>query len=366
MRICSNCFIFVGMKTLFTFTHIRRYFLFLFLIFIGVCRYNHSLGEWYARHLYPVISAFLSGLTSFIPFSLEEITVIAIAIGLTGYPFYAKYRKRTWRTITGHELEMIAWTYVWFYIGWGLNYFRTDYYERMNLEEIPYETHTFEAFLKDYTHALNASYTPQMKIDRHQIIDNIKQIYQQYPSECHLLKPRSFQRPKTVLFNRLYSSTGVLGFMGPFFNESQLNNDLLPHEYPFTYAHELAHLLGVSSEAEANFWAYQTCIRSPQPSIRYSGYLGILGYVWTNVQMSLPEEKQQAFIAHIRPEIKADFKKSRLHWENLRSPFIDRLQTALYSWYLKGNQLPEGIKDYNGVVGLVVRTTYGKSTVEKP
>lgn len=46
--------------------------------------------------------------------------------------------------------------------------------------------------------------------------------------------------------NDLYSAVGVLGFMWPFFNEIQLNGELLPEQLPFCYAHELSHQLGVS------------------------------------------------------------------------------------------------------------------------
>lgn len=66
---------------------------------------------------------------------------------------------------------------------------------------------------------------------------------------------------------------GVTGSMGPFFCEFTLNGDLLPSQYPATYAHELAHLLGITSEAEANFYAYQVCTRSQVQAIRFSGYL---------------------------------------------------------------------------------------------
>ena len=55
-----------------------------------------------------------------------------------------------------------------------------------------------------------------------------------------------------------FSMVGVTGSMGPFFCEFTLNGDLLPPQYPATYAHELAHFLGITSEAEANFYAYHT------------------------------------------------------------------------------------------------------------
>lgn len=46
-----------------------------------------------------------------------------------------------------------------------------------------------------------------------------------------------------MLFTPLISMVGVTGSMGPFFCEFTLNGDLLPSQYPATYAHELAHLL---------------------------------------------------------------------------------------------------------------------------
>ena len=41
------------------------------------------------------------------------------------------------------------------------------------------------------------------------------------------------------------------GFMAPLFSGSCLNADILSFDFPFTYAHEYAHLLGVSNEAES-------------------------------------------------------------------------------------------------------------------
>ena len=89
--------------------------------------------------------------------------------------------------------------------------------------------------------------------------------------------PHSSPRVKTMLFTPFISMVGVTGSMGPFFCEFTLNGDLLPANYPATYAHELAHLLGITSEAEANFYAYQVCTRSQAKEIRFSGYFSVLG-----------------------------------------------------------------------------------------
>ena len=93
------------------------------------------------------------------------------------------------------------------------------------------------------------------------------------------------------MFTPFISMVGVTGSMGPFFCEFTLNGDLLPANYPATYAHELAHLLGITSEAEANFYAYQVCTRSQAMGIRFSGYFSVLNHVLGNAQRLLPRRR---------------------------------------------------------------------------
>ena len=81
-----------------------------------------------------------------------------------------------------------------------------------------------------------------------------------------------------MLWSRLMSRVAVTGYMGPFFTEFNLNQELLSVEYPFTYAHELAHRLGIASEAEANLYAYLVTSAAQEPAIRFSGYFsGLCG-----------------------------------------------------------------------------------------
>ena len=58
-----------------------------------------------------------------------------------------------------------------------------------------------------------------------------------------------------------------------FFAEAQVNEDVLPEQYPFTMAHEFAHLLGVGSEAEANYFAFLVCMQSDSDAMRYKRIL---------------------------------------------------------------------------------------------
>ena len=56
-------------------------------------------------------------------------------------------RRKSWRFIVGREVELLAWVYIWFYLGWGLNYFRYDIYRRMEVEPAGYDEQAFHRFL---------------------------------------------------------------------------------------------------------------------------------------------------------------------------------------------------------------------------
>ena len=66
----------------------------------------------------------------------------------------------------------------------------------------------------------------RVKTDPERMRQEIKEIYRQVPSMYGLALPQDYQHPKQVWFNPLYSGVGVLGYMGPFFAESQLNEEM--------------------------------------------------------------------------------------------------------------------------------------------
>lgn len=133
-------------------------------------------------------------------------------------------RRQRWYRVALRETELIAWIVVWFYVGWGMNYFRECVYERGNVGKQKYNEAIFNEFLKDYAENLNASFVDFAVVpDIKDFAVEVKELYAQVPREMGLAQLRKWMQPKRLLLNKLYSSVGVLGFMGPFFNEIQLN-----------------------------------------------------------------------------------------------------------------------------------------------
>ena len=73
--------------------HSRYLILLLLTAFILSTRYNTNIAEWYAVSLYPTISAVLSYIVCWIPFSMEEIFVLG-AILLSGIFFCARNKEK--------------------------------------------------------------------------------------------------------------------------------------------------------------------------------------------------------------------------------------------------------------------------------
>lgn len=328
--------------------------LIILVIFIACIRFIPGAGELYATLFYPHISASLSWLSSWAPFSLDEVVALLgifllIMTLVTGIKRSWKWQKTVWR-IT----RILLWYGVWFYLGWGCNYFRDDFYTRMEVTPAQGEKDVFMRFANDYAQNLNDSYIKIKEVNKGQVISEIKSLYRHLPPQTNLCAPKDYQQPKEMLLNWLYSASGVLGFMGPWMGENLLNKQLLPVQFPSIYAHEYSHLLGVNNEAEANYWAYYICTRSTNPAIRYSGYQCLLPYVLSNAMMILDEDEYRDYFNSIRPEIIQDRREISAHWEAQRVELIDKFQNLLLDLQLKGNNIPSGTANYNQVVRMII------------
>ncbi len=338
----------------------KRYLLrcilpFVCLLYIACCRFLPVWAESYARTVYPVLSAGLSAGSSVFSFSLEEPLIIGVLLWAIAYPFWKRRKGQTHgKHILYKEMEVGVWMYIWFYLGWGLNYFRYSVYVRAGATPVSYEEQAFREFLTVYADSLNASFVSDVSFEREPFERELKAFYRALPASYGLALPHDFQRPKNFTFTPLYSGVGVLGSVGPFFAEAQLNADLLPLQIPFTYAHELSHLLGVSNEAEANYWAYRACVRSGSPAVRHSGYVGILSYVLANASRLLPEDDYREWVQTLRPEVRAEYERKRTYWAERHNPWMGAVQDRLYDWFLKGNRIPSGRQNYAEVIGILL------------
>lgn len=325
----------------------------------------------YTFRFYPYIGWMLSHISGIFPFAIGDLFIALSISWVILYPVYQicikkKLIKKGWlrqdatllkkRMVFCHVAEYLLWVYAWFYLAWGLNYSQPIIFMRMRMMPAKVSKQTLRDFANRYVDSINyLSESISYKDLKKRTQDEVLHGYNQLPLRMGINSPfNQHPRVKTMVFTPLSSMAGVTGSMGPFFCEFTLNGDILPHDYPATYAHEFAHFLGVANEGEANFYSYIVCTASADKQVRFSGYYHIFFHVLNNVFDILGEKEGERFLRHIRPEIIQLAKSDRRYWLSKRCKALDAAQDFIFELYLRGNHVAEGRKSYSGVIGLIL------------
>ena len=336
----------------------------------------------YTFRFYPYIGWMLSHISGIFPFAIGDLFIALSISWVILYPVYQicikkKLIKKGWlrqdatllkkRMVFCHVAEYLLWVYAWFYLAWGLNYSQPIIFVRMRMMPAKVSKQTLRDFANRYVDSINyLSESISYKDLKKRTQDEVLHGYNQLPLRMGINSPfNQHPRVKTMVFTPLSSMAGVTGSMGPFFCEFTLNGDILPHDYPATYAHEFAHFLGVANEGEANFYSYIVCTVSADKLVRFSGYYHIFFHVLNNVFDILGEKEGERFLRHIRPEIIQLAKSDRRYWLSKRCKALDAAQDFIFELYLRGNHVAEGRKSYSGVIGLILAWEEKKNTQGK-
>ena len=363
----------------------RHWLLLVLLLLVTLAKMIPLWGFIYTTRIYPIIGTLLSPISGFFPFAVGDIFIALNIAWVIFYPIYEiglrkKLARRYFflaakrgcypkkKVVFGRVAEYLLWVYAWFYIAWGLNYSQPNIYDRTGMKPVEVSEAKFKAFAYQYADSLNAlsissdiagsSIFSDSIVDdglKNRVRDAVLKEYNKIGYKEGINAPFN-QHPhaKTMVFTPLSSMSGVTGSMGPFFCEFTLNGDILPHDYPATYAHEFAHFLGVANEGEANFYSYIVCTASADKLVRFSGYYHIFFHVLNNVFDILGEKEGERFLKHIRPEIIQLAKSDRRYWLGKRCKALDATQDFIFELYLRGNHVVEGRKSYSGVIGLIL------------
>ena len=304
----------------------------------------------YSEKIYIVIASVLSRISSVFPFSLDDIFYLFLIAGffvLTGLLIFRKIKVKKYFLVLLNSLALV---YTLFYWLWGFNYFREHLNERLQIPEQSASTEKFRAALDHLIKSANSYYPDTFKIRRHEIDSLIEDGYRELSSFLDIDYPQGIRRPKNITFSKMFASAGISGYFGPFFNEIHLNKYLLPVELPWTMAHEKSHQFGITSEAEANFYAWFVCNSSSSKQVRYAGNLNVLFYFLYDARKL---SDYRFVLAKLDKGVREDMDKIIDHWAGMRNESMERAASKANDTYLKTNKVEKGIDDYDGVVKYV-------------
>ncbi len=320
------------------------------VVFVLIKVFTHNplvVEQYYSRGLYPVLASIISFLSKWFPFSLDDLFYFLLIMTGVGIVILLIGRKITLKRSGLIVLNVLAAAYVLFYLLWGFNYFRTDINSRLNIEARSSDTEEFMQVFTRLAEAANKSYTTFEDFDKAEAARLIEESYRQLAPVLKLDYPGGSRRAKDITLSGFFAQAGISGYFGPYFNEIHINSKLLPVEYPFVLAHEKAHQFGITSEAEANFYAWLVCLNSSSEQLQYSANLVVLRYF---INQGYRLEGFKEVISRLDERVVEDIRRIQEHWSALRNERVEAVAAKVNDAYLKTNQVEEGIQDYTGVV----------------
>jgi len=323
-----------------------------FLLLQILSKYPDFVEKYYSNGIYPHLTRTISGLSGNFPFSLTEMALWSLLIlGIATL-------RRFWRRrvpITTILLNLIiigCFFYIWFYVSWGINYFRQPLKSTLKMNHVQLPMDAFDStFVRVIAQCneLNLAYPIRAT---HEINASIERSYEKVLEGLGVPLVPGYKGVKTFVGNWVLNKTTTTGFFSPFFHEVHYNKDLLIFEQPFVIAHEKAHQMGYTSEAEANFLAFLVCTNSDDPLLRYSGYFSLVNYFLYNLNQD--RERWDTYFAQLNEGVKLDRQAVQERWRS-HAGWVSKTADKGYDLYLKANRVPDGIQSYSRVVDLVIR-----------
>jgi hypothetical protein len=156
---------------------------------------------------------------------------------------------------------------------------------------------------------------------------------------------------KRVLLSRGLALLGISGIFMPFTGEANVNTTLPEWTLPFVAAHEIAHQRGFAREDEANYLAYASCARHPDPAARYSAALEGSRYALAALRVSDPTA-HESLQGRRGPAVKRDLEALeawRRRYEGRAAAVHEKVNDA----YLRA-QGQDGVATYGRMVDLLL------------
>ncbi|PIE25455.1 MAG: hypothetical protein CSA62_01120 [Planctomycetota bacterium] len=305
---------------------------------------------WHGRGVFPLLRSVLGGLANLLPFSLAQLLLIlglllllaaVTELGLRWAGKLELLRLGPW------ALLMLLLLIHGLLLGYGWLHAQAGLAKRLHLAQpSAKQVETRARALAQQAAALHSA-APKQDWDWRELESLAHEAVRKACAELDWPPPTRLHL-KIPWPRRFLMRFGVSGVFSPFTFEPHVDAGLHPAELPFVACHELAHLAGIASESEANFFAWIACSLSPDPRFQLAAKLGVLGYFESNLQdlrAELHKLQGEAVLA-IRRAIQNRWRQSI--WEPAQ-----KAQRWSYDRFLRAHGVTSGIRSYDLVTRLI-------------
>ena len=302
----------------------------------------------------------LSKITGVVPFSVVEIIIYLIAIGLA-----FSLIRLIFRLITGPRriYSLVKFVTSWavtaagliflFYALWGLNYYAPSLSDRMRLDvkaRSSQELYELCTYLADNANELAV----QVERDENGQIPEIgfTETAKQVAADFSAVTGRNETPAKYIIASKPFSYTQITGVFVYLTGESNVNKNNTSAALPFTMAHEMSHRYGIAPEDEANFFAFYVTHGSNDPLVKYSGYMMALMYCQNKLYAS-NKTLYQELRATYCDQLSDDYNQYSVHWAQYEGEVAEKA-TTVNNTYLQAQGQEDGVKSYGRMVDLML------------
>ncbi len=345
--------------------YFKKYFLSVFLIFqylfLKIIKNNpQAVEHYYSNLVYPKIAFFNRKIFGYFSFSIGDLFYSLLIVLVFRWLFQTR---KSWKTnYKTNFLSIFNFTSVFcflFHLLWGFNYYRLPLHQKMNLETT-YSLHDLELFTEKLIEEANKNQEQITKNKNQKVVvaTTNQTIFKNNIAGYKALSKKHFFLSydhfsvKPSLFSKLLSYMGFAGYLNPFTNEAQVNDEIPNHSKAMTASHEMAHQMGFASESECNFIGYLACKANKNLEANFSANVFCLRYCLEVLKLK-KSKKLDGFQKKINVGIQQNFADSDLFWKQHKNFFEGGFKT-FYDQFLKLNQQKEGIESYGKFLNLLI------------
>ena len=175
------------------------------LLIVELIKRIPAWSAFYGETVYPTVFRILNRFSSRFTFSLYDLLIL-ILIGSLIWIIVDFIRKKKPIEILYRLILFGIWIYVVFYLFWGINYFKPDFYRRTRIEPETYDSLRFDRFVNRYIDTLNANQVHFRDVLSDSIINReIQTGYSRIRDPYRLSEPPEYYRSKEMHFGGLYA-----------------------------------------------------------------------------------------------------------------------------------------------------------------
>ena len=327
-----------------------------------IARGSYAFSDFFERNISSYLRLAMGKLTGWFSFSLFEVFIISLPVLIFCVILLSviAFKRKQGGIFLLRLFSFVCFIFAMFTLTTGISYHTTPVSERIGLdmgEEITVEdiAYTAERVIEELD-LLTPGLTyldgeSRMEYSFAELSRKISEAYEIFNGEhSFFLDYTSLAKPikgsETMTAFRL---SGIYTF---YTGEANINMAYPDYNLPYTVAHELAHARGFMREDEANFVAFLVCIGSPDPYIRYSGYVNILEYLVSAIY-KMDKDSYNSILDKIDERVLNDIRAASAVSRTHANSFIGNLSNSFNDMYLKANGTA-GTVSYSMVTKLAV------------